>query len=62
MRAFLVSVLAVIVIAVGALYPLEWWGQRQTDQAFSSSTSVRLPDEGATHNLVGKDWYSAKEH
>jgi hypothetical protein len=36
--------------------------QRQADQAFSSTASVRLPAHGNTHNLVGKDWSEAKEH
>jgi hypothetical protein len=36
--------------------------QRDADQAFSPSTSVRLLDHGNIHNLVGRDCYSAKEH
>jgi hypothetical protein len=36
--------------------------QQQADESFPSTTSVRLPTHGNTHNLVGRDWYSAKEH
>ena len=56
MKAFFAS------IAVGAMYALDATWQRRADQAFVSGSSVRIPDHGTTHNLVGKDWYSAKEH
>ena len=61
MQAFFASVIAAVVIAVGAMYALDpaW---RRADQAFVSTTSTRIPDHGTTHNLVGKDWYSAREH
>ena len=36
--------------------------QRLAYQAFVSGASVRLSDDEAGHNLVGKDWYSAREH
>jgi hypothetical protein len=62
MRVFLVSAVAMVAIAVGSMFILDQVVQRNADQAFSSSTSVRLPDHGNTHNLVGRDWYSAKEH
>jgi hypothetical protein len=62
MRSFVIAVLAVIVVAVGAMYLLDQTWQRRVDEAFSSPTSVRLPAHGNIHNLVGKDWYSAKEH
>ena len=62
MKVFLISVVTAIVIAVGAVYALDSSPQLQADQAFMSPTSVRLPSHGTTHNLVGKNWYSAKEH
>jgi hypothetical protein len=62
MKAFLTAVAAAVVIAAGAMYALDATWQRRADQAFVSPTSVRIPDHGTTHNLVGKDWYSAKEH
>ena len=62
MRAFFTAVAAAVVIAAGAMYALDATWQRRADQAFVSGTSVRIPDHGTTHNLVGKDWYSAKEH
>jgi hypothetical protein len=61
MRVFLTSVIAATasaLIAASILRPLS----QPADQAFSSSTSVRLPSHGNTHNLVGSDWYAAKEH
>jgi hypothetical protein len=61
MRVFLTSVIAAIVIAAGAMLVLDQWWQ-QADQAFTSPTSVRIPSHGNTHNLVGKTWFSAKEH
>jgi hypothetical protein len=62
MRVFLMSAVAMVAIAVGSMFILDQVVQRNADLAFSSSTSVRLPDHGNTHNLVGRDWYSAKEH
>lgn len=62
MKAFFTAVTAAVVIAAGAMYALDATWQLRTDQAFVSGTSVRIPDHGTTHNLVGKDWYSAKEH
>lgn len=62
MKVFLISMVTAIVVAVGAMYVLDSSLQLQADQAFISPTSVRLPSHGTTHNLVGKDWYSAKEH
>lgn len=62
MRVFLVSAVAMVAIAIGSMFILDRVVQRNADQAFSSSTSVRLPDHGNTHNLVGRDWYSAKDH
>ena len=57
MRAFLGSVAAAIVIAIGAMFALEGaW--EPADQAFTTS-GVRLDKVG--HNLVGKDWYSSKK-
>jgi len=53
---------AMVAIAIGSMFILDEVVQCNADQAFSSLTSVRLPDHGNTHNLVGRDWYSAKEH
>ena len=61
-KALFASIMAAIIVAAGAMYALDATWQRRADQAFVSGTSVRIPDHGATHNLVGKDWYSAKEH
>ena len=61
MRVLMSSIAAAVVIAIGSMLVLETW-QRQADQAFSSPTSVRIPDHGNTHNLVGKDWSSATDH
>ena len=61
MRVFLTSVLAAIIIAGGAMLVLDQSWQ-QADQAFTSPTSVRLPCHGNTHNLVGKTWFSGKDH
>jgi hypothetical protein len=61
MRVFLTSVFAAIVIAGGAILVLDQSWQ-QADQAFTSPTSVRLPSHGNTHNLVGKTWFSGKDH
>ena len=60
MRAFLVAVLTAAVISVVAMFVLGEVGQRQSDQAFSSTPSVRLPEHGTTRNLVGKDWPADK--
>lgn len=62
MKAFLASIGATLVVALLAVYTLDATLQRPADQAFVSPTSVRIPDHGEIHNLVGKDWYSAKEH
>ena len=62
MRAFAMSVAGAIMIAVLGVYLLDKALQQTADQAFSSSTNVRLSHEEAGHNLVGKDWSSAKEH
>lgn len=56
MKAFFAAVTAALVVAIGAVYTLDATWQRRTDQAFVSPTSVRIPDHGAIHNLVGKDW------
>ena len=61
MKVFLVAVAIAICIAIVSVYMLDAW-QRRADQAFSYPSSVSLPTHGVTHNLVGKDWYSAKEH
>jgi hypothetical protein len=61
MRVFLTSVFAAIVIAGAAMVVLDQSWQ-QADQAFVSPTSVRIPSHGDTHNLVGKSWFSGKDH
>ena len=61
MRVFLTSVLAAIIIAGGAMLVLDQSWQ-QADQAFTSPTSVRIRSHGNTHNLVGKTWFSGKDH
>ena len=61
MRVFLTSILAAIIIAGGAMLVLDQSWQ-QADQAFTSPTSVRIPSHGDTHNLVGKTWFSGKDH
>lgn len=61
MRAFVISVVAVLILAIVSFYVLNEW-QRSAYQTFVSPPNVRLSDEEAGHNLVGKDWYSAKEH
>jgi hypothetical protein len=62
MKAFFGSIVVALMIAVGAMYALDSSLQRQSDEAFMSPTGARLPSHGVTHNLVGKDWYTAKEH
>jgi hypothetical protein len=62
MRAFAMSVAGAILIAILGLYLLDKTLQQTADRAFSSATNVRLSHEEAGHNLVGKDWSSAKEH
>ena len=62
MRSFVISILAAIVIAGLGFYLLDKTLQQPADQAFSSKATVRLPHEETGHNLVGKDWSSAKEH
>ena len=61
MRVFLTSFFASIVIAAGAMLVLDQSWQH-ADQAFTSPTSVRIPSHGDTHNLVGKTWFSGKDH
>ena len=61
MRVFRTSVFSAIVIAGGAMLVLDQSWQ-QADQAFTSPTSVRIPSHGNTHNLVGKTWFSGKDH
>jgi hypothetical protein len=61
MRVFIISVASVIIFTVVGLYALNNF-QQTADQAFTSTTNVRFPHEESGHNLVGKDWSSAKEH
>ena len=62
MGVFLSAVAVAILIAIEAMFVLDRDLQYRSDELFTSPTSVRLPSHGNTHNLVGKDWYSAKEH
>jgi hypothetical protein len=62
MRVFVTSIAAVIVIAVLGPYMLDTTLQQTADQAFSAATYVRFTHDDAGHNLVGRDWSSAKEH
>jgi hypothetical protein len=62
MKAFLAAIVAAAGIAIGAMYVLDGVFQRQADQAFNTGSSVRLPDHGNIHNLVGKSWSSATDH
>ncbi len=61
MRVFMTSCVAAIVIAVLGLFVLDI-SQQTADQSFSSATYVSFPHQEAGHNLVGKDWSSAKKH
>lgn len=61
MRVFIVSGLVAIILAVLGFYALNSL-QQTSDQAFSAAKSVQFPHEESGHNLVGKDWSSAKEH
>lgn len=61
MRVFVMASAAAIAFALVAMYVLDNW-QQTADQAFTSATNVRFPHEESGHNLVGKDWSSAKEH
>ena len=58
MRIFVMSIGAAIVIAILGLYVLDSGVQRTSDQAFTTTSNVRLPHEESGHNLVA----SAKEH
>ncbi len=62
MKVYVASVVVAVIMAGSAVYGLDQAWQFPADQAFTSPTSVRIPDHGTTHNLVGKDWYSASEH
>lgn len=62
MKSFFTAVIAAVVLALAFDLTLDTGMQRTADDAFASSTGVRLPAHGNTHNLVGKDWYSATEH
>ncbi len=62
MRIFVAAASAAIVIAVGSGLILDRVWER-SDQEFTSGTGVSgPPDHGNTHNLVGKDWWSARGH
>jgi hypothetical protein len=62
MGTFLSGLAVAILIAAGAMFLLDREFQHRSDESFTSAASVRLPSHGNTHNLVGKDWYAAKEH
>jgi hypothetical protein len=60
MRVFMTSLLAVIVIAGVAALVLGIF-QRRADEAFVSSSSVRITRSEGGYNLVGKDWFSPSD-
>ena len=62
MPVYFASTIAIVLLAFAAMFALDQGVQRNADEAFSSPSSVRLSDHGNTHNLVGLDWYSAKNH
>ena len=62
MYVFLAAAVTALLIAIAAMIVLDDRVQRQADQSFQSGPSVRMPDHGNTHNLVGSDWYSANRH
>lgn len=62
MKAFITALLLATVLAVIFGYALDTTWQHRADEQFASTTGVRLPSHGNTHNLVGTDWSSAKEH
>jgi hypothetical protein len=62
MMAFLTAAVVAIIIAIGAAFVLEGSVQVQSDQALVTTSGARIPDHGDTHNLVGRDWYSPREH
>lgn len=62
MKVFVTALLLGTVLAVAFGYALDTMWQQQADQHFASTTGVRLPSHGSTHNLVGKDWLLAKQH
>ena len=62
MRVYLASAVAVLFLATASMFVLDRAVQRNADQMFMSPSSVRLSDHGNTHNLVGRDWYSARSH
>lgn len=57
MRVFLGSVVAAIIIAVAAVFVLDWVWQ-PADKAFSTE-GTRVSHD--SFNLVGKDWHSSKK-
>jgi hypothetical protein len=62
MRVFGISLLTAIFIAACAMVILNTVWQQRADEAFTVAVSVRGPSHGNIHNLVGRDWLSAKEH
>lgn len=55
MKTYVTTVIAVVALSAGYAYTLDAF-QRQADEAYSSASSVRLPDHGVITNLVGRDW------
>jgi hypothetical protein len=62
MRAFLISIVAAVTIATGAMFLLERKWQQTSDEAFTSTTNARFPHQENSHNLVGRGWQSAADH
>ncbi|HZS63839.1 MAG TPA: hypothetical protein VFA53_05005 [Xanthobacteraceae bacterium] len=55
MRAFLASLLTILIIAIGAGYVLNV-SNRPAYKSFAAPETVQLSEQDAGDNLVGKDW------
>lgn len=62
MKSFIGAIVATVIVAVGAMYALDFQIQQRADSAFALAHSVRLPEHGNIHNLVGKTWLNARDH
>ncbi len=54
MRAFMASVAAILILALGVAVTLDSVWQKRAAEAFTTG-GARIADPG--DNLVGKDWY-----
>ena len=61
MRAFLAAISAALITAVGSTLI---WSEYRNALIRSSAPELGLdpPDHGNTHNLVGKSWWSGRDH